>query len=66
MIGVLVCGLIIFIVGLNVVRANEKLIPFRTYTVSHYVIVRFIDPDNGNICYVDSLGNEGGISCLRY
>lgn len=28
-------------------------------------VSKFVDPDNGNVCYLSGNGNRGGISCLH-
>ena len=49
------------------VKAEDVQIPYRVLEVERYELKRFVDPDNGNVCY---LGEREGyaiysISCVK-
>ena len=59
------------ITGVTAVSAYyqyEEIHSFRLFEVYGVEIIRFVDPDNGNVCYLGRDGynvNLGGISCVK-
>jgi len=49
------------------VGAYLTKVDYRIFSVGYYDILRFVDPDNGNICYITQKCGYacGGISCVK-
>ncbi len=68
----IIITILIGITGVTAVSAYyqyEEIHSFRLFEVYDVEITRFVDPDNGNVCYLSRDGHNGasvgGISCIK-
>ncbi len=66
-IAIIVCAVVGVCCVASGVWAGEPEIGTRIFHVAGYKIIKFIDPDNGNVCYISALSGYGGggVSCLK-
>lgn len=78
---IIIFVLIAVLFSSGIVFAKEKIflpekLSFRVFDTSAYkdiqdnywnklLVMKFVDPDNGNICYISKNSYSGGISCLK-
>jgi hypothetical protein len=68
-----VLGAVLFSGGIVFAKDLSEKLSFRIFDTEYYKvkgwdslsISKFVDPDNGNLCYVSKQGYSGGISCLK-
>lgn len=61
-------GTVSILLSLGAVYAAESYIPTRVFTVdtnAWYKIEKFVDPDNGNVCYIIQGRIDNYISCVK-